>query len=201
MTTPTTTAGGQSPVKAPDPEAVREAIGREAILKALLDQIKDAYKDAQADVQTLVDQQYAATGSTRHEAVLGGVKVGSITRRAGEKSAQITDEKKFTAWVAETYPSEYIVQITKAVRATFTAALLSQMTAAQAAQYADPETGEVHDVPGVEIKPARARSHALTFSRATKAQPLGGREVIARAWREGQLDPAALLASPALPSA
>ncbi|MFF1686048.1 hypothetical protein [Streptomyces sp. NPDC058254] len=172
----------------PDPAAIRDAVTREAALKALHEEIGTALETARTDVQYLLDEQYKVTGTTKVDATLpGGAKVGSISRTGGEATAQITDADAFTAWVREAYPSEAITQIVKTVRARFTAQVLGALTATQSTQYADPGTGEVHDVPGVAIKPSRAAGHRITFARKSKAQPLDGRELVAEAWREGGL--------------
>ncbi|MEU8989996.1 hypothetical protein AB0C98_26795 [Streptomyces sp. NPDC048558] len=187
MTAPTT-----RPV-APDPAAVRDAVTREAALGALLDEIKTAYNTARTDVQNLLDQQYKATGTTKVDATMpDGVKVGSISRNAGERAAKITDGEAFRLWVRDTYPSEHVVeviplQVVTRVQPAFAAKLLGEMTAAGVPQVADLTTGEVLDVPGVEIKPSRAASHRMTYTRGSTAQPAGGRELVARAWREGTL--------------
>ncbi|MEV2203764.1 hypothetical protein AB0E11_27910 [Streptomyces fradiae] len=178
---------------APDPAAIRDAVTRQAVLGALLDQIKDAYKDAKADADKLLEQQYRAVGTTKTDATLpDGTQVGSVSRQGGERAAQVVDDEQFAAWVRDHYPSEHVVRIIPArvevsARPAFAAQVLAEMTAAGTARYVDPETGEVHDVPGVEIRPSRAASHRLTYTRGSKAQPLTGRELVARAWREGGL--------------
>jgi hypothetical protein len=180
-------------VTAPNPTAVRDAVAREAVLGALLDQIKAEYNTARTEVQGLLDQQYKATGTTKVDALIpGGTKVGSISRSGGERAAQVADEDKFRAWVRDTYPSEHVVEvipvrIVTAVQPGFVAKILAEVNAAGAARYADPVTGEVHDVPGVELRPSRAASHRMTYSRATKTNPLTGRDLVAQAWRESGL--------------
>jgi hypothetical protein len=88
--------------------------------------------------------------------------------------------------------------VIREVRPTFQALLLAEMTAAGVTKWVDKDTGEVHDVPGVEIKPARARTHSVTFTRASKKLPGGGRELVRAAWRGGALSEAlpALAAAP-----
>jgi hypothetical protein len=181
------------PRTAPDPATIRDAVTRQAVLGALLDQIKDAYHDARRDAHELLEQQYKATGTTKTDATLpDGTRVGSVSRRGGERAAQVTDDEAFAAWVRDHYPTEHVVRIIPArvevtVRPAFAAQILAEMTAAAAPRYADPETGEVHDVPGVEIRPSRAATHQLTYTRGSKGQPLTGRDLVARAWREGDL--------------
>jgi hypothetical protein len=66
-------------------------------------------------------------------------------------------------------------------------------------RYADPETGEIHDVPGVAIRPTRSRYYRWTFTRPSKRQPLDGRALVAEALQAGQLDLDAPLAIEAAP--
>lgn len=181
---------------APDAGDVKAATTREAVLKALLEEVKEAYEGARTDVQHLLDRQEQATGARQFAAALpDGTKVGTVSLTGGERAAQIVDEDAFTAWAREAYPAEAVTRIVKTVRATFTARVLDEMTAAGAARIADPDTGELHDVPGVEIRPSRARSHSVRFSRKSKTNPRDGRELVGEAWRSGEL---AALVLPAL---
>ncbi|MGC5343680.1 hypothetical protein [Streptomyces sp. DT171] len=185
-------------VTVPDPAAIREAVTQQAVLGALLDEVKAAYAAARTDAEYLLTQQYKATGSTKVDAMLpDGTKVGSITRTPGEIAAKVIDEDVFRAWVRDTYPSEHVVKavpmrIVAEVQPGFTSKLLAEMTAAGRTQYADPTTGEVHDVPGVAIAPAKAASTRITYGRKSKAQALTGRELIAVAWRTTDLPARAL---------
>ena len=54
-----------------------------------------------------------------------------------------------------------------------------------------PTTGEIHEVPGVLIKPTSARTHTLTWKK-------GGKERVLGAWAAGELDEtlAAITAAP-----
>lgn len=178
---------------APDPAAIREAVTHQAVLGALLEEVKAAYAAARTDAEYLLTQQYKATGSTKVDATLpDGTKVGSITRTPGETAAKVINEDVFRAWVRDTYPTEHVVEaipmrIAAKVQPGFASKLLAEMTAAGRAQYADPTTGEVHDVPGVAIAPAKAASTRITYGRKSKGQPLTGRELVAVAWRTTDL--------------
>ncbi|MYY08801.1 hypothetical protein GT204_07760 [Streptomyces sp. SID4919] len=181
-----------------DPHHVRDAVAREAALGALLDEVKAAYAAARTDVQAMLDQQHKATGTTKVDALLpDGTRVGSISRTGGESAAAVVDIDAFTAWVRDTYPSEHVVrvrpvEITTSVQPAFAAQILAQMTAAGAARIVDETTGEVHDVPGVAIKPSRSSSHRLTYTRKSKSSPQDGRALVAEAWRSGVLAPVVL---------
>lgn len=193
----------------PDPSAIREAVAQQAVLGALLDEVKAAYAAARTDAEYLLTQQYKATGSTKVDAMLpDGTKVGSIIRTPGETAAKVIDEDAFRVWVRDTYPSEHVVEaipmrIVSKVQPGFAAKLLAEMTAAGRAQYADPTTGEVHDVPGIAIAPAKAASTRITYGRKSKTQPHTGRELIEQAWRTTNLAARVLpvLAPAALPAA
>ncbi|MFD7994515.1 hypothetical protein [Streptomyces mexicanus] len=200
----------QTPEKpaAPDPAAVRGAVTRQAALGALLDEVKAAYNAARAEAHELLEQQYKATGSTKTDALLpDGTKVGSVSRQGGERAAQVVNEEAFRAWVRDHYPSEHVVKVIPArvevgVQPGFVAKVLAEATAAGTARYADPVTGELHDVPGVEIRPSKAASHRITYTRGSKATPVGGRELVAEAWRSGALAAHVLPAlAPAAPPA
>jgi hypothetical protein len=167
-----------SATERPQPAAtVADAITREAALKALLDAIDDEYKTARAAVQTALDEQAAATGAKSFDALLPtGTKVGTVTLTGGETAAKVVDNAAFIAWVRERYPSEVTVNVVREVRPAWLAARLAEMTAAGVA--VDTTTGE--EVPGVEIKPSRARSHSVRFAKT-------GRSDVAEAWRTGAL--------------
>ncbi|MFG3037808.1 hypothetical protein ACGFYZ_12950 [Streptomyces sp. NPDC048330] len=173
----------------------RDAIMRLAVLGALLDEVKQAHKTARADAEALLEKQYKATGTSKTDALLpDGTKVGSISRRGGERAATVTDDDAFAAWVRDTFPSEFEIEmipmrLETRVRPGFIAKVLAETTAAGTARYVNEGSGEVHDVPGVEIRPSRAASHQMTYSRTSKAQALTGRELVARAWRHGVLAP------------
>lgn len=171
-----------------DPAALRAAIARKAALTALSDAVKAELAEANTDVQWHIEQHATATGSTKFDATLpDGTKVGSISLTGGEAAAQVVDVDAFTAWVRAEYASEVTPRIEFSIATAFLTKVLAEATAAGRAEYADPETGVVHDLPGVEIRPSRSRSNRLTFSRTSKNQPLNGRELVAKAYREGRL--------------
>lgn len=186
------TAQPQKPT-APDPAAVRDAVTRKAVLGALLDEVKTAHAAASTDVQHLLDQQYKATGTTKVDATLpGGTKVGSVSRIGGEVAAQVVDDEAFRVWVRDTFPSEHVVEVVPArvvarVQPAFLAKVLAEATAAGTARYVDAANGEVHEVPGVALKPHRAATHRMTYTRRSAKSPIDGRELVAQAWREGAL--------------
>ncbi|WP_405955815.1 hypothetical protein [Streptomyces phaeochromogenes] len=191
---------------APDPIVVRDAVTRQAVLGALLDEVKSAYKDAKTTADDLLDKAYKAGGTTKIDATLpDGTKVGSSSRQGGEREAQVVDAEAFRAWVRDQYPTEHVVEfvparVVTAVRPGFAGKVLAEATAAGTAKYVDPVTAEVHDLPGVELKPSRAASHRLTYTRGSKAQPAGGRDLVAAAWRAGALTEHLPALAPAAPA-
>lgn len=186
MTSTPDEATTTTPTPSPDPAAIKEATTREAVLKALLDEVKAAYEEARTEVQHHLDAAQQTSGARQFSAALpDGTQVGTISLTGGEPAAQITDEDAFTEWARAAFPSERVTRIVRSVQAAFTSRLLDEMTAAGAAQVVDPESGEVHEVPGVEIRPTRKRSHSVRFAKA-------GREAVGEAWRRGELAPLAL---------
>ncbi|MFI9203307.1 hypothetical protein [Streptomyces sp. NPDC053048] len=178
------------------PAEIKAATTKEAVLKALFDQIEKAYEAARTDVQAMLDEQQKTTGGTKFDAMLpDGTKVADIGLTGGEPAAKITDPQAFNTWARERFPSEAVTRLVKSVQPRFVELLLDQMTAAGVAQVVDEETGEVLDVPGVEIKATRKRSHSVRFTRQSKTRPKAGRDLVAEAWREGKL---AALVLPAL---
>lgn len=149
----------------------------EAVLKALADQIAARLRDVRAGMQAALD----STGASRVAAALpDGTKVATVSLSEPKPTAVVTDEKAYLGWVREHSPANVVTRLITEARPAYTAALLAEMTAAGVAQWADKDTGEVHNVPGVEIRATRARSHSV---RPVK----GGPEAIAAAWRSGQL--------------
>jgi hypothetical protein len=92
----------------------------------------------------------------------------------------VIDEEAFTAWVRENVPSEIERRFVTEVREAFTKKLLAELTASGGVEWADPSSGVIHEVLGVELAPARARTHAVRFKK-------DGRDQVMQAWREGRL--------------
>lgn len=166
--------------------SLRDAAAREAYLKTLLDVVNDAYKEARAETQSLLDTAATETG-TRQVAVTlpDGPDIATVSLTAGEGAAKVTDPEKFKAWVLENYGSEIKREFVTSVQPAFEKKLLAELTAAGGTEWPDPETGVIHDVPGVEIAASRARTHAVRFK-------TGGRDQVMTAWREGRLATVAL---------
>jgi hypothetical protein len=171
--------------------SLKEAAAREAYLKTLLDVVNDAYKEARAETQNLLDTAAEESG-TRQVAVTlpggpdrPGADIATVSLSAGEGAAKVTDPEKFKAWVLEHYGSEIKREFVTTVQPAFEKKLLAELTAAGGTEWADPENGVIHDVPGVEIAPSRARTHSVRFK-------TDGRDQVMTAWREGRLATVAL---------
>lgn len=154
-----------------------ESCAREAVLKTLLDAIKEEYDAVRAETQKALEE----AGASRADARLpDGTLVAKVSMSDPKPEARITDEAAFTAWVVANYPTEKTTRIVTEVRPAFATLVLAALTAAGVAEWCDTETGEVHKVPGVEIRATRSRTHSVRFEKT-------GREAVATAWRGGQL--------------
>jgi hypothetical protein len=156
---------------------MQELALEEAALKTLADAIGDRLKDVKAQMQEALNE----TGASRVEAKLpDGTKVATISMTSPKPAAVVTDPDLYLKWVREHSPANITSRLVTEVRPAYTTALLAEMTAAGTAEVADKETGVVEEVPGVEIKATRSRTHSV--------RPVdGGREAIAEAWRTGAL--------------
>lgn len=167
-----------------------DAVTREAVLKTLLDAIDAEYKATRAEVQQLLDEAAANQGLNGADAKLpDGTKVAKVSISDPKPAATVTDETAFLAWVRENRKDQIQADLVVKVRPAFQTALLADMTAAGVAQWLDTETGELHTVPGIEIRPTRARTHSVRFEKT-------GRADVATAWRAGQLVDLVRLALP-----
>ncbi|MFD6415956.1 hypothetical protein [Streptomyces sp. NPDC060194] len=166
--------------------SLKEAAAREAYLKTLLDVVNDAYKAARTETQALLDTAAEETGARQVAASLpDGGDVATLSLSAGSAEARVVDGEAFTAWVIEHFGTEVERRFVTEVRAAFREKVLGALTASGGTDWPDPETGVIHEVPGVQIAPARARTHSLRFKK-------DGRDQVMAAWREGRLAAVAL---------
>ncbi|MFF2650551.1 hypothetical protein [Streptomyces sp. NPDC058045] len=160
---------------------LKEAAAREAVLKTLLDEVKDAYNTARGETQQLLNAAAAETGTRQVAVDLSGVgDIATVSLSSGSAEARVSDLEAFTAWVRENYSTEIERKFVTSVRQAFTDRVLGAMTAAGGTEWADPETGVIHEVPGVTIAPARSRTHNVRFKKT-------GRQAVMNAWRTSQL--------------
>ena len=154
----------------------------EATLKALMDAVGDRYKVVRLQVQDAMETIRDSTGmiGSIAPALPDGTAVATISyTKGGECSALIEDTDVFLQWAIANAPTEIERKFVTTVRPAFVEKILSEMTAAGAPQICDAD-GVVQDVPGVALRPTRARGHSLRFKS-------GGKELIAQAWQSGTL--------------
>lgn len=165
---------------------LKEAAMREAALRTLLDKVQEAYDDARKDTRAALEAADKESGVRKAAAVLpGGPDIATVSLSAGEATAKVTDEEAFTAWVIANYGTEIERRFITEVRAAFRDKVLGALTAAGGTEWVDPESGVIHEVPGVVIAPSRARTHSLRFKK-------DGRDQVMAAWRDGRLAAVAL---------
>ncbi|GAA3268071.1 hypothetical protein [Streptomyces lavendulae] len=166
--------------------SLKDAAAQEAYLRTLLDVIEVAYKAKRVEVQQLLDQAAAETGTRQIAITLpDGTEVAKTSLKAGSAEARVTDSDAFKAWVLEHHAAEIERQFVTKVRPAFEKKVLAELTAVGGTEWPDPETGVIHDIPGVGIQPARARGHQVVFGKT-------GRDAVMAAWRNGQLAEVAL---------
>jgi hypothetical protein len=192
-------------VTPPDPAYLSAVLRRRQAMQARLDQAQALFEDVNTEAVSLLERQYKATKSTKADVTLADeTKFATVTRVGGEAEAKVVDRDAFAAWVRDNYPAHWGFRVIPArtevtLNDAFTDQVLAAVNAANAPRYADPETGEVHDVPGVGIQPTRRPYFRWLFTRSGKHQPLDGRELVADALEAGDLDldkPLALTAGP-----
>ena len=161
--------------------SLKETAAQAAVLDTLHKAIGDELKVVKKDLEAGLKDAKAETGTQKVTISLGEDQpdVGSVSLVQPKAAAVVADEEAFKQWVMDHYGSEIERRFITDVRASFTARLLKEMTAAGVAQWCDKETGEVHDVPGIEMQ-GRAAYTRMTV-------PDEGKAAIAEAWREGRL--------------
>ncbi|MFC8925252.1 hypothetical protein ACFT43_05130 [Streptomyces albidoflavus] len=171
------------PAVAQPAESLRDLATEAAVLKLLAERVTAAQKDVKARTQRALDAAEKRDGTERVAASLPtGEQVATISLRKGETGPVVTDEEVLARWVRQQWPDEEwtTTRIVREVKPWKLAELLAEMGAAGAAKLVDQVTGEVLDVPGVVIKPTRARTYAITWRK-------GGKDTTAEAWRSGAL--------------
>ena len=165
---------------------LKEAAAREAYLKTLLDVVGDAYKAARVETRQALETADQESG-TRQVAVSlpDGPDIATVSLSSGSAEARVVDADAYTSWVLTNFGSEIERKFVTEVRAQFTKKLLAELTAAGGTEWPDPETGVIHEVPGVEIAGTRSRTHNVRFKK-------DGRDQVMTAWREGRLATVAL---------
>lgn len=158
-----------------------ELAREQAALKALSDVVAERLKAVRAETQAALDAAEEQTGTRQVAAKLtNGTSIATISLTDPKPEAKVTDADAFQAWVMSAFPGEIERRFVAEVRGAFLSKVLDEMTAAGVARIVDKETGELHDVPGVEVRATRSRNHSLRFKPT-------GRDDIAKAWSLGEL--------------
>jgi hypothetical protein len=159
---------------------LKDVATRTAVLTTLADFINAELKASKAELQQRLKAAKEDTGTQQIGLSLpDGQDVGKATLVQPKAAAVIVDEKAFLAWVRQVRPSEIVSRVVTEVRPAWAALVLKEITAAGAVKWCDKDTGELHDVPGVQMQ-GRAAYTLMTV-------PDEGRDAIAAAWRNGQL--------------
>lgn len=151
------------------PLTLKELAEQETVLKALADKINEAYKDTRNRVQAAMINAAKTNGKQSITVQLSGQDVGSISMPAAEPLAQIDNWDEFLRWAIVNARTEITRKIVTDVRPAYVTKILAEMTAAGRPEICDKETGVVHEVPGVSVKPRRTGSHRLTFKKNGRA--------------------------------
>ncbi len=160
--------------------SLKDAATRAAVLSALADAIGDELKTAKAELQAELKAAKQETGTQQVGVTLpGGQDVGKVSLVQPKAAAVIVDDKAFLEWVRSVRPGEVTSRVVTEVRPAWLSLVLKEITAVGAVQWCDKETGELHDVPGVEMQ-GRAAYTRMTL-------PDEGRMAIGEAWRAGAL--------------
>lgn len=160
---------------------VKEAAARAAVLDTLHKAIGEELKAAKRDLEAGLRAAKAETGTQKVTISLDEQQqdIGTASLVQPAAVAAVVDPEKFKAWVMDHYASEIKREFVTLVQPAFQKKILDEITAAGVAQWCDKETGEVHDVPGVEMQ-GRAAYTRMTV-------PTTGKQAIAAAWQSGAL--------------
>jgi hypothetical protein len=154
-----------------------------AVLATLHDAIGDQLKTAKKELEAGLKAAKEETGTQKISVSLDERQdVGTVSLVQPKPTAAVTDPEAFAAWVVsfgDRFASEVERKFVTSVKPGFQKKLLAEITAAGVAEWADPETGVIHDVPGVTMQ-GRAAYTRLTV-------PDEGKAAIAEAWRAGAL--------------
>jgi hypothetical protein len=171
---------------------LKDTAARAAILTTLHDAIGDQLKDAKKELEAGLRTAKAETGTQKISVSLDeGQDIGTVSLVQPKAAAAITNTDEFTTWVIENFATEVERKFVTAVKPGFQKKLLAEITAAGVAEWADPDTGVIHQVPGVAMQGRSA------YTRMTVLDE--GKAAIAQAWRDGRLGsavPAALNPGP-----
>lgn len=158
-------------------ENARTVAALDTLHKAIGDHLKTGKQELEAGLKAAK----AETGTQKISISLDddGPDIGTVILVQPKAAAAVTDADEFTAWVVENFATEVDRKFVTTVKPGFQKKILDQLTAAGVTDWADPETGVIHVVPGVSMT-GRAAYTRMTLTDAGKA-------AIPQAWREGRL--------------
>lgn len=160
--------------------SLKDTATRVAILDTLAAHIAAELKHAKAELQDGLRTAKAETGTQQIAVDLNGTDIGKATLVQPKPAATVTDDRALLAWVRQVAPSEVTTRLVTEVRPAWLAQLKKQIEAVGTPEWADPETGVIHEVPGMELVGRTAHTR-LTV-------PDAGKQAIAEAWRNRLLD-------------
>ncbi|MEU7010400.1 hypothetical protein [Streptomyces sp. NPDC046332] len=158
---------------------LKDIAERAAVLGALHDAIGAELKQAKADLQAGLKAAKEETGTQQIGMTLGAQDIGKVTLVQPKAQATVTDLDALTKWVRTVAKSEVTARVVTEIRPAWLTLLLKQLTATGRPEWADPETGVIHDVPGVAMQGRTAHTRMTVTDT--------GQQAIAEAWRTGQL--------------
>lgn len=160
--------------------SLKDNAARAAVLDTLHKAIGDELKAAKRELEEGLRAAKQETGTQKVAISLDEQQdIGTASLVQPKAAAAVTDVEKFTAWVVEHYKTEVERKFVTSVKPGFQKKILEQITAAGVAEWADPETGVIHDVPGIEMQ-GRAAYTRMTV-------PDEGKQAIAAAWQANKL--------------
>ncbi|MEV6504859.1 hypothetical protein AB0M61_01900 [Streptomyces sp. NPDC051642] len=160
--------------------SLKDTAARTAVLSTLHDAIGTELKAAKKELEEGLRTAKAETGTQKISVSLDeGQDIGTVSLVQPKAAAAVTDAERFTAWVVENFATEVERKFVTLVKPGFQKKILDQITAAGVTEWADPESGVIHTVPGVVMQ-GRAAYTRMTV-------PDAGKAAIAQAWREGRL--------------
>lgn len=160
--------------------SLKDIAARAAVLATLHDAIGAELKTAKKELEAGLKDAKAETGTQKISVSLDeGQDIGTVSLVQPKAAAAVTDADEFTAWVVENFATEVERKFVTSVKPGFQKKILDQITAAGVTEWADPETGVIHEVPGV------AMTGRAAYTRMTV--PDAGKAAIAEAWRTGRL--------------
>lgn len=160
-------------------DTARTVAALDTLHKAIGEHLKTGKQELEAGLKAAK----AETGTQKISISLDDDKgqsqdIGTVSLVQPKAAAAVSDADAFTAWVVENFTTEVERKFVTSVKPGFQKKVLDQITAAGVTDWADPETGFIHEVPGVSMT-GRAAYTRMTITDV-------GKDAIPQAWREGR---------------